>query len=192
MNKDHLRREASKTRELIQPHPDDTKQAAAHFLTTIKPDKTNVIAGYAPKGREFDAMDILEILHHQGFQCALPRMIKGSRILEFHEWTPGSELIPNSFEIFEPAPDAPALRPDILLVPLLAFDRSGHRLGYGGGYYDATLSHLRKTNPRTLAIGIAYAKQACLFNLPSEEHDQPLDWVITPQQAHYFGHKNES
>jgi 5-formyltetrahydrofolate cyclo-ligase len=77
------------------------------------------------------------------------------------------------------------LDPDIVIVPLLAFDRRGYRLGQGGGHYDATLEKLR-AKKKIIAVGLAYAQQACLFNLPVEDHDQKLDWVITPQGAHSF------
>ena len=77
------------------------------------------------------------------------------------------------------------LEPDVVIVPLLAFDRRGYRLGQGGGYYDATLADLR-AKKNIIAVGLAYAQQACLFNLPVEEHDQKLDWVVTPQGAQEF------
>ena len=70
-------------------------------------------------------------------------------------------------------------------MPLLAFDRRGHRLGYGEGYYDATLADLR-ARKKVIAVGLAYAQQAILFNLPAEDHDQPLDWIITPQIAQRY------
>ena len=73
-----------------------------------------------------------------------------------------------------------AVEPDILIVPMLAFDRKGIRLGQGGGYYDATLETLR--NKKTIqAIGVAYASQAVLFTLPAEAHDQKMDYILTPQ-----------
>ena len=78
-----------------------------------------------------------------------------------------------------------ALLPDILLIPFLSFDRYGYRLGQGGGYYDATLAHLREEKD-ILAIGMGYAQQAVLFKLPAEDHDQKMDMVITPQNVHDF------
>jgi len=81
------------------------------------------------------------------------------------------------------------ITPEILIVPLLAFDRKGNRLGYGGGYYDATLEHLRKDG-NVIAAGFAYSQQAVLFNLPSEAHDQKLDWVITPQKIYDFTNRD--
>ena len=127
----------------------------------------------------------MEHLLRGNITCALPCVEEGSRILQFARWTDQSEMTSGKFDILEPA-EKGYITPDIVLVPLLAFDRKGHRLGYGGGYYDATLAALRAEHT-IIAVGLAYAQQACLFNLPTEPHDQKLDWVITPERAHYFG-----
>ena len=78
------------------------------------------------------------------------------------------------------------VKPDIIVVPFLAFDRRGHRLGYGKGHYDATIAALREQGRTVTTVGLGYAKQAVLFNLPSEEHDEQMDWVITPHNAHRY------
>jgi len=89
------------------------------------------------------------------------------------------------FGIQEPTAAAPVLRPDLLLVPLLAFDRSGHRLGYGGGFYDRTLRALR-ADGAVLAVGIAYAGQE-VDAVPVAEYDQPLNWIVTEREAIEIG-----
>lgn len=102
----------------------------------------------------------------------------------FRHWQPGDDLAVSDLKISEPTPDKRLEIPDILLVPLLAFDNSGHRLGFGGGYYDRTLSDLRAKRDIT-AIGFAYAGQE-VDNIPQESFDQRLDWVMTEQGLHKF------
>jgi 5-formyltetrahydrofolate cyclo-ligase len=97
--------------------------------------------------------------------------------LVFREWQPGDELAPSDLDIPEPTIDKSVGIPEFLLVPLLAFDRQGYRLGYGGGYYDRTLQDLRATRDIT-AIGIAYQGQE-VDSVPHESFDQRLDGVIT-------------
>lgn len=96
----------------------------------------------------------------------------------FRVWDGKTPLVSGGFGLMEPGEGA-AILPDIVLVPLLAFDRRGHRLGYGKGYYDTALADLRAQKD-IRAIGVGYGEQAVLFNLPSEPHDQKLDMMITP------------
>ena len=186
--KEHLRQEARRHRALINPASEDFKAATDHFFHAIKPDTDQVVAGYYPKGREFDPYPIFEKLFERGITCALPVVQKDSRELKFAQWGTNTEMTLGAFGVYHPVVNADTtwLTPDIVVVPLLAFDRRGYRLGHGGGYYDATLKALRDKKD-ILAVGVAYAQQACLFNLPVEDHDQKLDWVITPQGTHYFG-----
>ena len=93
----------------------------------------------------------------------------------------GVELISGPHGIAQPS-GTEVLSPDIVIVPLLAFDQRGNRLGQGGGYYDSTLAALRGEKEIT-AVGVAYASQACLFNLPTEGHDEPLDMVVSEQSV---------
>ena len=187
-DKHSLRTEARKHRKRIDPLSEDPEAAATLFFDTIMPQKDQIIAGYFPAGRELDTLIILEKAIEHGFSCALPQIQKDTRILKFIQWDQASHMQINDHGIQEPIEDHehPALTPDIIIVPLLAFDRSGTRLGQGGGYYDATLADLRKTKNIT-AVGMGFSQQAVLFKLPREEHDQQLDWVITPKAAHYFG-----
>lgn len=187
-DKHTLRMEARRHRANIDHLNEDPEAAAKLFFETIKPQKQQIIAGYFPTGKEFDTLYVLEQAAEQGFTCALPLIQKDSRILKFIKWDQASNMQMNNHGIQEPIEDHdhPALEPDIIIVPLLAFDRSGTRLGQGGGYYDATLAHLR-AKKNIIAIGMGFSQQAVLFKLPREEHDQQLDWVITPKDAHYFG-----
>lgn len=183
-SKEVIRAEAKRHRAFIDPASENIDSAVDLFFEKIQPQKDQVIAGYWPKGREFDAAIILERAVDEGLSCALPVIQKDSRELKFAPWDKTSELEKGPFDVLQPTSQEFVL-PDIVIVPLLVFDRRGGRLGYGGGYYDATLKALRAQKD-ILAVGVAYAVQACLFNLPSEEHDEKLDWVITPQDAHEF------
>jgi 5-formyltetrahydrofolate cyclo-ligase len=186
-NKDILRQEARRHRSRMNLGEEDIERVTDLFFEHINPAPDKIVAAYWPQGREFDPIPILERLSAQGNTCALPMVEEGRKILNFLPWKPDSEMIEGKYGIAVPKHDerTPYLAPSIVIVPLLAFDRRGYRLGQGGGYYDATLSYLR-SRKSILAVGVAYAQQACLFNLPTQEHDEPLDWVITPSEAHYF------
>lgn len=179
-----LRSEARKHRAWIDAATEPPEKAADLFFDIIKPKTDQVIAAYYPVGREFDALYVLERAHEQGITCALPKIEENSRVLKFVKWTPETEMTLGPHNIQTPLTED-ELSPDIIIVPLLAFDRQGTRLGQGGGYYDATLAHWRAQKEIT-AIGMAFSQQAVLFKLPRELHDEPLDWVITPKEAHYF------
>jgi 5-formyltetrahydrofolate cyclo-ligase len=115
-----------------------------------------------------------------GCTVAFPRVTGKDQPLEFHHVPDGEVLAPGSFGIPEPLESWPRAVPDVLLVPLLAFDASGHRLGYGGGFYDRTLALLNVP-----AIGIAYAGQE-IPSIPFSPHDRTLDMVLTEQGARKF------
>lgn len=188
-DKESLRKEAALHRARIVRGAEDGARACAHFFEALAPGPEKIVAAYWPRGTEFSPLDILHELLRRGNICALPAMRGGGeRVLDFIVWSDGAPLVEGSFGLLEPRRDEGAriAAPDIVLVPLLAFDRKGYRLGYGKGCYDATLSVLRETKP-VLAVGLAFAEQAVLFNLPREPHDVPLDWIVTPQGARFFG-----
>ncbi len=101
--------------------------------------------------------------------------------MSFREWVPGSTLERGKFGVHEPGESQPALQPAIVLVPLLAFDRNGNRLGYGAGYYDASLRDLRRSH-RIVAIGIAFDEQE-FADIPREPQDERLDMILTPSRT---------
>lgn len=186
-NKSTLRLEARRHRARMDVRAEDPIEASGHFFTAIKPEKGQVISAYWPFGREFDSRPLIERLLEEGFTCALPVMKKEGKILGFARWQEDMKLQQTDYEVMEPVVNDKTewLDPDIVVLPLLAFDRRGYRLGQGGGHYDATLADLR-ARKKIVAVGLAYGQQACLFNLPVEDHDQKLDWVITPQGAQSF------
>ena len=120
-------------------------------------------------------------LHDAGHVVGLPVTGRIGTPLTFRRWTPDAVMVPGRMEIPEPPADAETVVPDLLFVPLAAFDRRGHRIGYGAGFYDRTLAALRAEKD-IAAIGLAYAAQEVLF-VPADDHDEPLDMVITEKDV---------
>jgi 5-formyltetrahydrofolate cyclo-ligase len=143
-----------------------------HVLRGEKPPPGSVVSGFWPIGREIDIRPLLLALHERGHPIVLPVTPKRGNPLSFRLWRPGDVLEPERFGTFRPTGD-PAV-PDVLLVPLLAFDRRGHRLGYGAGFYDRTLAGL----PGHYALGVAYAAQE-VPEVPAGPSDVALDAVAT-------------
>lgn len=144
--------------------------------------KGAVIAGYAATRSEVDPFPLMAALNAQGHPLCLPRT-EGDEIV-FRAWKPGDRLVVGRMSVSEPDEKAKVRRPDLLIVPLLAFDRHGYRLGYGAGYYDRYLrEHRAKRTIR--AIGIAFEGQA-VDELPHEAHDERLDAVVTEERVIRF------
>ncbi|CAH1650496.1 5-formyltetrahydrofolate cyclo-ligase [Hyphomicrobiales bacterium] len=134
-----------------------------------------VVGGYWPIRGEVDPRPLLAALGVRRIPAALPVIVEDD--LSFHLWRDGDPLVPAGLGTFGPDTAAPSVRPSILLVPLVAFDRRGHRLGYGRGFYDRVVARLKAAGPLT-TIGLAYAMQEVPV-VPTEPHDQPLDYVAT-------------
>jgi 5-formyltetrahydrofolate cyclo-ligase len=139
-----------------------------------------VVAGYSPIRSEIDPLPLMQALAAQGARLALPAIASRGQSLRFRVWSANDRLVRGPLGILEPSPAAAEIIPDIVLVPLAAFDRSGHRIGYGAGHYDRTLAHLRKSRHST-AIGLAFAAQQ-VEAVPALQHDVPLDFVLTETQ----------
>lgn len=188
-SKDTLREQARKHRDMIDPGSEDSDEIIPLFYDKIGPEADQVIALYWPKGREFDPRGLLLDLLRKGYTCALPVMTdKEERVLEFARWTESTPLVDAHYGLKQPhiSDQNAFVRPSIVCVPFLAFDRRGYRLGYGGGHYDATITALRENGKPLQAIGLGYAQQGVIFNLPTEDHDVPLDWIITPRGAFQY------
>jgi 5-formyltetrahydrofolate cyclo-ligase len=136
-----------------------------------------VVAGYFPKGDEADPRGLLAALAARGHRLVLPCVGAEPGVMIFRRWQGGDRLLPNRYGIAEPQAHCQAMQPDALLVPLLAFDAWGHRLGTGGGYYDRTLEALRAEKQVT-AIGIGFAGQQ-IVRIPHDATDQRLDMIVT-------------
>ncbi len=182
--KNSIRTEAMRHRQNLQVDPAWAEQAAECLLGAVNISAEDVVAVYYPKGKEIDTIPLAERIWEKGAVCALPIITEGKTVLRFAKWEQGGDLIEGAFQIPLPAtPDY--VEPTIVILPLLVFDQKGNRLGYGKGYYDTTLNELRQRG-KILAVGLAYAEQACLFALPAEDHDQKLDLVVTPQRVFDF------
>lgn len=159
----------------------------AHCLAVQPPGDRLVLAGYGTTRNEADVFPFMEewcspkyaIQWTPYFErtACMPVIVPNSRNLQFLRWQPDTAMRLNIFSILEPLPDTEELIPDIVLVPLLAFDRLGNRLGYGAGYYDETLRNLRKSKD-IQAIGVAFGFQEVPL-LPAESFDERLDMVVT-------------
>ena len=150
-------------------------------LAAVDPAPGTVAAAYWPLGDEIDPRPLMTALHERGLRLALPAIRAAGAPLDFRAWQPGDALQAAGFGTREPLAAAPLLRPALLLVPLLAFDAAGYRLGYGGGFYDRSLALLRAAGD-TLAVGLAYADQQ-VAAVPREATDQPLDLVVTERDV---------
>lgn len=146
------------------------------LLSIIPPDAC--VAGYAAMRGEPNVFPSLHELRARGNPVALPCVQEKGQPLVFRRYDARVPLSAGHYGVFCPAEDEEVLVPEVVLVPLLAFDSARHRLGYGGGYYDRTLAQLKAANPQVEAIGIAYACQK-VDALTPEAHDMPLDMIVT-------------
>jgi 5-formyltetrahydrofolate cyclo-ligase len=161
-------------------------RVAARLADELEIAQGAIVAGYWPLAGELDPRPAMELLRARGHAMALPRLNGRDQPLWFLAWDQGDVLVQGTFKLLEPHPSRPARVPDVVLAPLLAFDRRGGRLGYGKGYYDRTLGHLRSQGRRPLAIGIAFAAQE-VEEVPTGPADVLLDGVITETALHRFG-----
>ena len=143
-----------------------------------------VIAGYSPIRSEVDPAPLMRNLAGKGARLALPTVTARGQSLVFRAFSPGDRLMLGALGIPEPSPAAAEIVPDILLVPLAAFDRLGHRIGYGAGHYDFTFAHLRK-HKTVVGIGLAFAVQE-IKAIPALSHDVALDFVLTERRVFDF------
>jgi 5-formyltetrahydrofolate cyclo-ligase len=143
-----------------------------------------IVSGYSPIRSEIDPTPLMRTLAAQGARLALPAIVARGKSLAFRAWSPNDRLLMGPLGILEPSPAAAEVVPDVMLVPLAAFDRAGHRIGYGAGHYDYTLAHLRKVKA-IAAIGLAFAVQE-IKAVPALSHDVALDYVLTEAQMFDF------
>jgi len=143
-----------------------------------------IVSGYSPIRNEIDPVPLMQKLALQGAKLALPAVTGRGKSLIFRAWSPTDRLMLGPLGIPEPSPAAAEVVPDIMLVPLAAFDRSGHRIGYGAGHYDHTFAHLRRQKA-VIGIGLAFATQE-IDGVPALSHDVPLDYVLTEKRVFDF------
>jgi 5-formyltetrahydrofolate cyclo-ligase len=185
--KANLRRDAAARRK--QAHAAHRQVGLAlmqHFKNSVDVPPGAPISGFWPMGDEIDVKPLLAQLHASGHPIGLPVVVKKGEPLIFRQWHPGLALVSGGFGTEVPPASAPELEPQVLIVPLLAFDAEGYRLGYGGGFYDRTLDKLRTGSAADpLAVGVAFSAQH-VMRVPRDDFDQPLDWIVTEKAAHHF------
>jgi len=165
--------------------PAAERQAAAEAIAArgipIEVTPGMIVSGFMPMQTEINPLPLMRKLAEAGAQLALPAIAGRGRPLIMRAWHFGTPLKAGQWGIREPMPDAPEVAPDILIVPLAAFDRHGHRIGYGAGYYDMTINALR-AKKKVMAVGIAFAAQE-IPRVPATERDARLDLVLTEREV---------
>lgn len=179
-----LLREVMKSRRAMLPaagRQEKARALAERGLMALGLAPPAVVSAFNSFGEELDTGPLLRRLAGEGYTLGLPVMQGKTRPLLFRRWAPGDPMRRVQWGIEEPLETAPLVAPDVLLVPLLAIDRRGYRLGYGGGYYDRTLRELR--GARTIiAVGLGFDEQV-VDAVPYLDYDERLDWILTPSQA---------
>lgn len=190
LNKQALRDLAFAERIAISPE-EQAKAALAvrdNFLKSVYMPKGTSISAYMPIKAEMSALPLFDVLMERGYTVLMPRVIPNNTLLEFRTWNRKTPMIRSIYGIEEPDPAHSTVSiPDLFIMPLLAFDKKGNRLGYGAGYYDQTFAQLRGKVPFK-SIGVAYESQHYDM-VPFEGHDHPMDMCITDKNVYTFGSK---
>lgn len=189
-DKDQMRRALAAQRSAHhKAHGEAEAQALAEFMSS-NADKQlgaisdNIIAAYLPMGGELDPRPLMQALRKNGNSICLPVCINEDAPLVFRRYRHNDALLPDDMGIAAPRATAQQVTPDIVLLPLLAFDGQGHRLGRGGGFYDRTLAELKKRSDCRF-IGLAFDMQM-VDKCPIAPHDEALHAVLTPSKRHDF------
>jgi 5-formyltetrahydrofolate cyclo-ligase len=184
-SKADLRTAALTARDALSgEHRECAAQAIAARGLPIEIKPATVVAGYSPIRSEIDPAPLMQKLAAEGARLALPCVTARGQSLVFRIFHPSDRLMLGPLGIPEPSPAAAEVIPDIMLTPLAAFDRLGHRIGYGAGHYDFTFAHLRKTK-QIVGIGLAFAAQE-IEAVPALSHDVALDYVLTESDVFDF------
>jgi len=176
---------AERRRQAVRDLPRAGEDLRDRFLAAMPTEGHETVSAFWPLADELDTRPLIAALAARGHRIGLPVVVRRGQPLLFRQWTPDTVLVQGSFRVMTPPPEAPEIVPSLLIVPLLAFDRAGYRLGYGGGFYDRTLHKLRTaagTDGKVLAVGVALSAQE-VPSVPRDETDQPLDWIVTEREA---------
>ena len=175
--KDRLRQEAFARRNALERNwrRRACRAIAKRALALPELGAVQPIGGYWPIRSEVDPRPLLHALVRRGQTVALSQIMHPR--LSWREWRPGDVLVKGGFGVCEPGPDAPECFPRALLVPLAAFDRQGHRIGYGKGHFDRSIAALSEMHP-LITIGLAFSVQE-VASVPAEDHDRRLDAIVT-------------
>jgi len=181
-SKDTIRKEALERRAKLKGSAAQLSlKLAENFAASVPLRSGAVVSSYYAIGDEADPAALESELRRRGHRIVLPRVAGRNLPLDFHLWEEGAKLVRGGFGLSEPSRDWPILAPDVLIVPLLAFDPEGYRIGYGAGYYDRTIRGLRERKD-VIAAGFAFSVQE-FEAVPHLEHDERLDWVVTETGA---------
>ena len=189
--KSQLRKAAFEKRKSLSPdyRADASNAMTARFLATIPlPPKGAVVGGFLPINTEISPLQIMKALEDHGCRIAVPIVPVGGThgYLEYRSWSASTPVYKNLHGIDEPDLNhSEYLVPDFIIVPLLAFDPHGHRLGYGSGHFDRTFDHLRDIRQKFVAYGVAFEDQK-VEAVPVEDHDFPLHGVVTDKAFYNF------
>jgi 5-formyltetrahydrofolate cyclo-ligase len=164
-------------RKRLAAEAPDAGERAAELFPADRLAEVSIAAGYRPLGGEIDPWPLMLRLAGAGARLALPAAGGADSALTFRSFAAGDPLAPDAFGIASPIPPAPEVQPDLVIAPLLGFDRFGGRIGQGGGHYDRALAALRARRP-VFVLGLAYAAQE-VARAPTEAHDQRLDAILT-------------
>jgi len=182
LSKDTLRAVTLEARDALSPERrTDAAEAVAARGLPFAVEPGAVVAGYAPIRSEFDPMPLLRKLAVAGARLALPVITGRDQPLQFRSFSIGEALERGPLGIQQPTAASAEVVPEVLLIPLAAFDRAGHRIGYGAGYYDRSIEALRAGN-RTITVGLGFAVQE-IDVVPALQHDVALDYVLTETQT---------
>ncbi len=176
-----LRKNAKARRlELFQNNDDASNKLFANFNFTIS--ENDIVSGFIPIGSEIDPCNLMREIAKMGAKLCLPRINSDTNNIDFHEYKFGDQLEIGKMGLQEPFANKQTLDPDIIFVPLLAFDENLYRLGYGGGYYDRAIAKLRQIK-KIITIGIGFDEQK-IDNVPIEPHDEKLDYILTEKKLY--------
>jgi len=172
-----LRLELRGRRRALAKETPDAAELAVSRLPAALLKAHPIVGGYRAQGAEIDPWPLMHAFAAAGARLALPVALSAEAPLVFRAYAAGDGLAPDAFNVPAPTADAELVEPDLVITPLLAFDRAGGRIGQGGGHYDRTLAALRAKR-RVFVLGLAYAGQA-VARIPREAHDQRLDAILT-------------
>ncbi len=181
--KSQLRRKMKRVRDdvLLDNPTTPSEQIAQHGLAFLNCTAGSIVSAYMAMPGELDPAALVKRLIATGMQIALPVVVAKGQPLIFRSWQPGDLMASGTWGIEEPRPDKTDVSPDIMLVPLLAYDAGGGRLGFGGGFYDRTIAALRAQGS-VITVGLALQAQE-VDAVPMGPHDENLDWILTPAGA---------
>ena len=183
MEKEIVRQSALLARKKANESSDNDIDISLLIDAVFSFSKVEIISGYMPIKTEISPLEAMKQLTSCGKRLCLPVVQSACKPLVFKEWTPVSSMVRGAFGAQIPE-NGLVLNPELLIVPLVAFDRNGARLGYGGGFYDRSLDQLRRQK-RTIAVGFAYSSQE-VEKVPIERTDQQLDMVVTENEIIHF------